>query len=158
MTRTAFPYSRARQVEMCMSSRRRSRDLRRLCAQVDPEDGVDPRGTVSRHDRSQRKLERKSQQLCKQAYQTLAITLNGQCGDPVLQDLSLVGVQATPDGSDLIVAVRLTTLDGQVSIGEVLERLDRVRGFLRSELAAAITRKRAPELSFHVLTRHEDLS
>jgi ribosome-binding factor A len=138
-----------------MSSRRRSRDLRQFCARVDFEDGVDPRGTVPRHDRSRRKQERKAQQLCKQAYQTLAITLNGQCGDPVLQDLSLVGVEATPDGSDLIVAVQLTTLDGQVGTSEVFERLARVRGFLRSELAAVITRKRAPELSFRILTRQE---
>jgi len=135
-----------------MSSRRRSRDLRWFCARVDAEDGVDPRDTVSRHDRSRRKQKRKAQQLCKQAYQTLAITLSGQCGDPILQDLSLIGVEATPDGSDLIVAVQLTTLDGQVTVSEVLERLARVHGFLRSELAAAITRKRAPELSWRVLT------
>jgi hypothetical protein len=35
-----------------------------------------------------------------------------------------------------------------IAVDEVLRRVDRVHGKLRAEVAAAITRKRAPELSF----------
>lgn len=139
-----------------MKSRKRSKpDLRALCAEVHPDDGVDPRDVFSREAGSRQKVSRKDRQLCKQISQVLACALSGQCADPVLQDLRVVCVEPTSDPSRLLATVELASLGGQVSVEDVLGRLKQVQGFLRSEMAASITRKRTPELGFAVRPREE---
>lgn len=134
-----------------MKSRKRSKpDLRALCAEVHSDDGIDPREVFSREAGSRKETFRKVRQLCKQVSQALACTLGGQCADPVLQDLQVVCVEPTSDPGRLLATVELSSLEGQVTVEDVLDRLKHVQGFLRSEMAASITRKRTPELSFAV--------
>jgi ribosome-binding factor A len=93
------------------------------------------------------KADRKTLQLCRQVAETLGSVLAGQCDDVVLQGLDVVDISPAPDASRLLVMVR--PLDPEEP-GRVLERLDRASGRLRSEVAAAITRRKTPVLAFRL--------
>jgi ribosome-binding factor A len=67
--------------------------------------------------------------------------------DPVLLDLVLDRVEPMPDDRHLLVVMQDPTGHGLLAS---LAALDRARGFLRSAVAGAIARKRAPQLSFTV--------
>ncbi|MCY2954441.1 MAG: ribosome-binding factor A [Planctomycetota bacterium] len=97
----------------------------------------------------------RAQQLCRQVFRAVSCTLSGECGDEVLQDLVVDSVVPAPDASRMMINVYPTTLRGRVSVAEILERLGRVEGFLRREVATAIVRKRAPELLFNVIVPGE---
>jgi ribosome-binding factor A len=62
-----------------------------------------------------------------------------------VRELVLHDVTPAPDSSRLLVRVGLRAHAG---VAEALDGLERARGFLRREVAAAITRKRAPDLLF----------
>jgi ribosome-binding factor A len=83
----------------------------------------------------------------------LAYVVPGGLADPVLQDLSVAAVRPAPDASRLMIWFR--TSRGVSEAPEILERLEHIRGLLRREVAAAVTRKRAPELAFHLLFSEE---
>jgi ribosome-binding factor A len=123
--------------------------LRSLCAEIHPDDGADPRDW-SKDGRPARKVRRKTRQLCGQVAEALAASLAGACNDDVLRDLQVVGVEPAPDASRLLVTVRVDPPSATVGPVQVLEHLDRANGRLRCEVAAAITRKRAPVLAFRV--------
>ena len=89
----------------------------------------------------------KTLQLCRQVQRALSLCLGGECGDEVLRSLYVESVEPAPDASRLLVRV-IMPRSMHISPIEVLGRLDRVSGTLRAEVARAITRKRAPELSF----------
>ncbi len=91
--------------------------------------------------------ERRLKQLCREVHRVLAQILPGGVADPVLDSLSVEDVVPAPDGSRLAVRVH-------IGVGAdpalVLERLGRLKGYLRSEIAAAVQRKRTPDLAFEV--------
>ena len=93
----------------------------------------------------------RTRQLCRQVWRTISCTLAGQCDDEILQDLAVDSVAPAPDASRLVVNVYPTTLGDCASVADILQRLSRVESFLRREVAAAIVRKRAPELIFNVV-------
>ncbi|AUX22914.1 hypothetical protein SOCEGT47_034300 [Sorangium cellulosum] len=94
-----------------------------------------------------RKAQRKERQLCRQVQEAVSDAL-AALRDDVLQDVWVMDVEPAPDASRLAVIVR----GGPSSPpDEVVARLERVAGYVRSEVAAAITRKRAPTLTFQVL-------
>jgi ribosome-binding factor A len=125
---------------------------------------------------SRKKPDRHVQQLCRQVERTLSIVLAGEVADPILQNLSIESVTPAPDAGRLLVRVyepgrgipapepastgadlnddehrRARAKATSSSHADILERLARVRGLLRREVAAAITRKRAPELIFQLV-------
>jgi ribosome-binding factor A len=134
--------------------------VRSLCAEPGEDDGRDPHSIARRGPRSRRKsaakgqarrIDRKAAQLCRQ----VALTLDevfADCGDPVLRNLHVAGVAPYPDGSRLVVSV--SSIDGGPGPpggpSVILNHLDRATGHLRSEVAAAVTRKRAPLLFYRV--------
>src|SRR5215831_20065616 len=122
-------------------------ELLSSCADVGPEDGQDPR--VFFRKPSGGVKNRKALQLCGQVARTLSTVLPGECGDAVLREVLVETVEPFPDSSRLLVTVRLPT-GSEVPPATVLEHLRRAGGMLRSEVAAAIHRKRAPELTFRV--------
>jgi ribosome-binding factor A len=138
-----------------VNSRRKHRTRGpQACAQLHSDDGIDPRdlfGEPSR--RSRNKPDWKVFQLCGQVRRTLGAALPGDMADPLLQDLVVESVVPAPDASRLLVTVYRSTPGPMTDAEErdLLDRLDRVQGMLRREVAAAIVRKRAPELTFHVL-------
>jgi ribosome-binding factor A len=94
---------------------------------------------------------RKTGQLCRQVAHTLDEVL-AECGDTVLQGLRVASVEPFPDASRLMVTVAL--IDERptkmAAIGRVLDHLHRASGHLRFEVAAAVTRKRAPLLMYRL--------
>jgi ribosome-binding factor A len=110
------------------------------------------------------KSDRKVLQLCRQVQRAISFTLGGECRDPVLQDLVVESVTPAPDASRLAVMVYLAESAQEaeeagnpppVSFVELLERLERAKPLFRREVAAAITRKRAPELVFQIVRPKE---
>jgi len=89
----------------------------------------------------------KTLRLCRQAAEALQTALSGECGDEVLQDLAVASVEPAPEGGGLVVTVDAPAHPPL----EVLERLGRAKGLLRSAIARAITRKRVPDLRFRIL-------
>lgn len=131
-----------------------SAQMRALCAELGPEDGVDPRKSKKRRQRSDWSGEgpnRKTLQLCKQVAVALDLALQQRSDDPVLGALCVSEVVPSPVKGRLVVRVA-SSADGPVSLDETLSCLGRVRGWLRSEVAEAIRRKRTPELTFEVVS------
>jgi ribosome-binding factor A len=65
-----------------------------------------------------------------------------------LRDLRVVAVRPAPDASQLLVVVAAAIAGQPLDADRVLARLAAASGRLRSEVAAAITRRRAPKLLF----------
>ena len=86
----------------------------------------------------------KTLQLCRQVQRVLTLELSG-AGDDLLRDTSVIDVMPAPDASHLLVQI---TLPPGVAVVELLARLHEATPRLRAEVARAITRKRAPGLSF----------
>ena len=91
----------------------------------------------------------KTLRLCGEATRTLNLFLSG-CGDSVLQDIAVDSIEPGPDPSLLLVTVTVCDPKADVNVAVILGRLECARGALRSELAAAIRRKRTPNLIFRV--------
>ena len=87
----------------------------------------------------------KALQLCRQVRRVLTLSLGIGSGDDLLGQAYVLDVTPAPDATHLLVHV---SVPKGASVIELLERLNRVAPALRAEVARAITRKRAPELSF----------
>jgi ribosome-binding factor A len=103
---------------------------------------LEPRFPVSK------KGGRKTLQLCSQVAEALSYSLSDS-NDDVLRELAVIAVQPWPDESRLLAIVG-PALSGPVDAALVMGRLAQARGRLRAEVAAAIHRKKAPELTFSV--------
>nr|WP_281333811.1 hypothetical protein [Polyangium sp. 6x1] len=68
--------------------------------------------------------------------------------DEVLLEVWVADVEPAPDAGRLAVIVQAPR---GVSPDEVAARLEKVAGYLRAEVASAISRKRVPTLTFRVL-------
>ncbi len=137
--------------------------MARLCAEPSPDDGLGPHsrsqimvGGRHMHGRSQYGPDRKALQLCHQVAETLEEVL-AECGDGVLQALRVLDVEPAPDASRLLVTVAAdSTSDEALDPCRVQEHLMRASGHLRSEVAGAITRKRAPMLVYRLAANPGD--
>jgi ribosome-binding factor A len=124
--------------------------LRSLCAEVHPDDGSDPH-VFFRKDGSRGKPRHKARQLCRQVAEILDSLLAGDSADALLNDLAVVSVEPAPDSATLLVTVAARPSAEPVHPAATLGRLDRASGWIRTEVAAAITRKRAPLLVYRVV-------
>jgi ribosome-binding factor A len=132
--------------------KRKKHSIRKMllsCHELGPEDGLDPR-YEARGERA-RAHNRKALQLCGQVARTLQTVLAGECADDWLRELQVESVVPAPNSGRLLVTLSLVTTGAGVPVGEVLARLHRAQGMLRSELAAAISRRRVPELTFRLI-------
>jgi len=123
------------------------KEVASLCAEIGPEDGVDPRQVF--HQTTRKQSHRKTYQVCKQAEKTLNLVLASESVDPLLRELVVRTVEPAPDSAHLLVIVEvdLTTQ----SEHEVREAFERANGQLRSAIAMDINRKRAPQISFRLI-------
>lgn len=128
-------------IESCIMPVRKRRFERPLADTLGPDDGIDPRDW-KRVDASQVVRNRKALQLCRQVEHALHLALAG-CGDPVLQALCVETVRPHPDSSRLLVIV------SSESPG-AMDRLTAAGALLRREVAAAIHRRKTPDLMFEV--------
>jgi ribosome-binding factor A len=99
------------------------------------------------------RVDRKLLQLCQQVADTLAQVLGGECDDEMLRSLQVVSVTPAPDSSQLLVIVAPLLPGETLDPTMVLARLAAVAGRLRTEVAASITRRRAPRLMFQFAAR-----
>jgi ribosome-binding factor A len=104
-----------------------------------------------------KRRDHKTAQLCRQVYKTLSMALE-ECGDDVLRSLLVHHVDPAPNAGRMLVRVGFSPASESVGVAEVMNRLGQKSGFLRHQVAAAITRKRAPELLFVLIapTHEED--
>lgn len=96
------------------------------------------------------RVDRKTLQLCKQVERTLNLVLSGECDDEVLQDLIVTSVRPMGGSSQLLVVVEPSVSETAPSVVTVLDHLQRAKSRLREMVAEAITRRKAPELTFQV--------
>ncbi len=108
------------------------------------EDGIDPR--LQPNGPRGKVYNRKSLQLCRQVERVLCFALEGE----LLRDLTVQSVVPAPDSSRLLVTLVFHGLDA-ISTSDVLKALHSNNARLRGEVAASIHRKKAPDLTFHVL-------
>jgi ribosome-binding factor A len=135
-----------------MSRHRPSRkEIESLCHSVGPEDGIDPRYLRASTDRE---FGRKQMQLCRQAERTLTEALTA-CGDELLLDLEVVRVTPAAGAGRLLVTLRPSVAAPRREAGFYERRVANALGFLRNEVAAAVHRRKAPELVARVVARPE---
>jgi ribosome-binding factor A len=124
------------------------RDILSSAADVRPDDGLDPRFD---RRRGRPAGKRKTLQLCREVERTLSAVLGGECDDDLLRELLVVSVVPAPNAGRLLVTVARPASVADPA-EDVLRRLLGVSGRLRSEVAAAVSRRKAPELVFRVVT------
>jgi ribosome-binding factor A len=104
-----------------------------------------------RHDLHDSSNDRKACQLCRQVAHVLDEVL-ADCGDDVLQNLRVLSVVPCPDASRLLVTVM--SIDDRhadpLESKTVLGHLENAAGYLRSEVATAVTRRHAPVLVYQL--------
>ncbi|HVL11813.1 MAG TPA: hypothetical protein VM529_04580 [Gemmata sp.] len=128
-----------------MSRRRRKGDeLTSLAAELGREDGADPKEFHAKPWDSPKQAGRKGRQLCAQVKDALQVVL-AACADAALQGLGVVSVEPAPHSGRL--RVRVAAEDRPAAEAA----LRRAAGFLRSEVATAVSRRYAPELVFEVM-------
>ena len=89
----------------------------------------------------------KDLQVCRQVFDALTYAL-AELGDPLIDELVLVSV--TPAPSAARVQVNLVPAHAGVDREAARARLAEVAAALREEVVAEVTRRRVPELAFHV--------
>lgn len=129
--------------------KRSRRILRTLCAELGAEDGADPR-VYLRRDGGRRAPKHKDRQLARQVAEAIDALLAGSTADPVLNALAVLAVEPAPDSATLLVTVSPRDPANATASALILDHLARASGWLRAEVAAAITRKRAPTLLYQV--------
>jgi ribosome-binding factor A len=92
-------------------------------------------------------MDRKTLQLCRQVQRALTFAIS-ETGEDVLLDVQVESVEPQPGPGQMLVAV-----SGSGEAPEILAALHRNAGHLRNEVAAAITRRKAPELFYRVVDR-----
>lgn len=95
---------------------------------------------------------RKDLQLCRQVFDALTYAL-AELDDPIIDDLALASVVPAPSAARL--QVTLVPTHDDVDPEAALARVREVSDELREEVAAEITRRRAPELVFRIGHRSE---
>ena len=117
--------------------------MRSVCAEPGHDDGLDTRR--SRRGGRHRKEDRKLRQLCAQVARTIELALSAS-QDDVLIGLYVTSVTPTPAVGRLQVWV--SAHEPTTHPPEALQRLAAAKGWLREEIAEAISRRRVPELTF----------
>jgi ribosome-binding factor A len=120
------------------------------CNELGPDDGLDPRDFFQSNRKRDKTLHR-SQQLFRQVAETLDLVLSGESHDELLQSLRVVSVAPALDATRLLVAVTSDLSPAEFDRAAIESRLAEHAGRLRCAVAAAITRRKTPHLSFVVL-------
>ncbi len=133
------------------------RRMNEVCDEIGPDDGVDPRALAKAKMKQHRSLNpspggagRKARQLGRQVAETLDAVLAGDSRDETLSGLRVVSVVPAPDASRLLVTVAPRS-PSRADPAEILAHLGNASGWLRTEVAAAVTRRKAPVLTFRVV-------
>jgi ribosome-binding factor A len=124
---------------------RSRRRMLAACEEIGPDDGIDPREWAKAEFR--RPPGRKALQLCRQVAEALQAALS-ECADEVLSGLVVTAVTPWPHAGRLQVLVAAAPSAAVRDAAVVQQHLHRAAGLLRAEVAAAIHRRKTPELVF----------
>jgi ribosome-binding factor A len=119
---------------------------------VDPEFAAALDGGERKGVRAGRHGEHKARQLCRQAQRALNLALAERGSDPDLGEIYVEDVTPAPGCGHLL--VHFVAPAGR-PLPDVLASLRREAPWLRAQMARAINRKQAPELSFVPAMRTE---
>lgn len=119
---------------------------------VDPDFAAALEGDERKRDSAGRHGEHKARQLCRQAQRALNLALAERGSDPELERLYVDEVTPAPGCGHLL--VHFVAPAGRL-LSDVLASLRREAPRLRAQVARAISRKQAPELSFVTAMRKE---
>ena len=139
---------------MALDKRTREQMLE-MCGEIREDDGIDPR-EFFKSGRGPRRQDHKAKQLCRQAAETLDQVLSGETGDRRLAGLRVVSVRPEPDASRLLVTVTADCAKEDFCREETEAHLQASAGRLRTAVASAITRRKAPTLAFVLLGPDEE--
>jgi ribosome-binding factor A len=89
---------------------------------------------------------RRQRQVAELVHRELSLLLLHEVRDPRLADVTITGLEVTPDL--LIARVYFTVLGDQDERQAALQALEHARGFLRTELAARVELRFVPDLEF----------
>jgi ribosome-binding factor A len=123
----------------------RKRNRGEASSAVDPDFAEALEGDPSRRDSASRRAEHKARQLCRQVQRALNLALAERGSDPNLEQLYIDDVTPAP-GCGHLLAHFVAPLG--YSLPDVIASLRRDAPWLRAQVATAISRKQAPELSF----------
>ena len=112
---------------------------------VDPDFAEALGSTMSESLSSGRQQQRKAQQFCRQVQRALNLALEESSADGSLDGLFIEDVTPAPGCGHLLVQV---VIPANRAVEDAISALRRAAPRLRSEVALAISRKRAPELLF----------
>ncbi len=122
--------------------------MRQLCAELDPEDGIDPRRQRRKRERLGSRSNHKQYQLCGAVFRAVSLALEDSESE-VLRSLMvrdvLPGDRAGP--MRVVVAPRG---DWLADADEILALLRANCGRLREDVARSVERRYAPQLVFEV--------
>jgi ribosome-binding factor A len=135
--------------KMALSKRTREQLLAH-CGEIHDDDNIDPRAFF-KASRPQKKETRKAKQLCRQVAETLDQLLSGEASDDALRGVRVADVLPAPDTSRLLVTLLVDCDPAAFDRSLIEERLAQAKGRLRSQVASAITRRKAPTLVFEVI-------
>jgi ribosome-binding factor A len=135
--------------------RRTRRELLAHCDEMHDDDGIDP-GEFFKSDRIHKKEHHNLRRLCRQVAETLDQVLAGEIADTLLQCLHVVSVAPAPDASRLLVTLRADCKRDEFDRNLLDDRLAACKSRLRCEVAAAITRRKAPSLTFYLIGPDSD--
>jgi ribosome-binding factor A len=122
------------------------RSILAASSEIGQGDGLDPR--FDRPDEPAKVKNRKALQLCEQVAETLSFVF-ADSGDETLQNLLVQSVVPWPTSVRMLVTVMPPTA-GAIAEGEIAACLANARLRLRSEVATAIHRRKAPDLLFRI--------
>lgn len=134
--------------------KRQSASGRDLCAQTHEDDGIDPR-EWSRAGRGPDGTSRKDLQLCKQVRLAVEAALT-TWNDPLLRELVVINAEPAPDSRRIRIVMAATVSLYLAREREIRERLRLAHAYLRGAAAAAVSRKRSPQILLELVPAQEE--
>ena len=131
---------------MTVSNKIREQMLK-LCGSISEDDGHDPRKLRESKAAEKKNDEYRHKRLCQQVARTLALVLPESLAEPI-RELKIDCVVRGRNTSVLKVRIADPKWANRSQRTELMDLLKSQERWLRSEVAAAITRKRVPRLCF----------
>lgn len=131
--------------------KRSLQEMRSLCTEPRPEDGLPPHLLKRRLQKQERPSNQaRANQYIKAVHRALDAGLAGVCGDERLKSLSVQSVEPLPFGSKLLVIIAVPATDS-ATMKSLEQTLQNAAGLLRSVIATEVQRRRTPHLVFRVV-------
>ena len=130
-------------------------EMKSLCAELRPEDGLTPLELKKQQQRQQLKdhppSQARARQYCKAVHRALESGLSSAIGDERLKDVMIESVQPLHSGGSNLLVPVISPGMSPAEMPAMEQALQKASGLLRSVIATEIQRKRTPHLTFRVI-------